>query len=352
VELRKNGFLSAFQVAQQNYATSGNPVTGQSLGALQTLFAEVPTSQYSLYSTGQAATLANFLDTNAPTGGARGDYVARAGLAPNFFRFNPQNTDVYVVRNLGQSNWNGLELEAQRKLKSGVYLQANYTFSKGFQNYAQDAQTFTTPLRDNGNPSLNKSLSSLDSTHVVIANGLYELPFGKGQAFGGNLNSFWNGLVGGWRLTGIFGFTTGRPLAITTGYGLLNQNVTSTPNFSGNYGHAGTVDKSGTQVRFLSVANKVAFTYPVAGSAGALPLYSVRGPSYTNLDTGLAKRVPLNRVKEGTELQLRLELFNTFNHTNFAAPSGTALNSNGSNFGVLTGTLAPRVVQIAGKITF
>jgi hypothetical protein len=352
IELRKNGFLSAFQTAQQNYIANGNPNTGQSLGNLQALFAQVPSSQYNLYTTGQAATLANFLDTNAPSGGARGDYVARANLAPNFFRFNPQNADVYVVRNLGQSNWNGLELEVQRRLKRGVYLQANYTFSKGFANYAQDLQTFTTPLRDNANPNINKSLSSLDTTHVVIANGIYELPFGKGRAFGGSLNSFWNGLVGGWRVTGIFGFTTGRPLAITTGYGLLNQNVSSTPNFSGNYGHIAQVDKSGSQVRFISTTNKVAFTNPVAGSAGSLPLYSVRGPNYANLDTGLAKSVPLSAIREGAEFQLRLELFNTLNRTNFAAPSGTSLNSNAANFGVLTGTLAPRVVQIAGKITF
>jgi hypothetical protein len=352
IELRNNGFLSAFQTAQQNYIASGNPNTGQSLGNLRALFAQVPSSQYNLYTTGQAATLANFLDTNAPSGGARGDYVARANLAPNFFRFNPQNADVYVVRNLGQSNWNGLELEVQRHLKRGVYLQANYTFSKGFTNYAQDLETFTTPLRDNANPNINKSLSSLDTTHVVIANGIYELPFGKGRAFGGGLNRFWNGLVGGWRVTGIFGFTTGRPLAITTGYGLLNQNVSSTPNFSGNYGHVAQVDKSGSQVRFISTANKVAFTNPVAGSSGSLPLYSVRGPNYANLDTGLAKSVPLSVIREGAEFQLRLELFNALNRTNFAAPSGTSLNSNAANFGVLTGTLAPRVVQIAGKITF
>ena len=65
---------------------------------MQTLFTEVPSSQYNLLTTGQAATLANFLDSNPPSGGARGDYVARAGLAPNFFRFNPQNQDAVSHR--------------------------------------------------------------------------------------------------------------------------------------------------------------------------------------------------------------------------------------------------------------
>jgi hypothetical protein len=352
LQLQTSGFLAAFQTAQQNYAAHGSPTVGQSLGGLQALFAEVPSSQYNLLTTGQAATLSNFLDSNAPSGGARGDYVARAGLAPSFFRFNPQNLDVYVVRNLGQSNWNGLQLEVQRKLNRGVYLQANYTLSKGFANYAQDPQSFTTPLRDNANPNINKSLSPLDATHVVIANGLYELPFGRGQEFGSSVNRFWNTLIGGWRVSGIFGFTTGRPLAITTGYNLLNQNVASTPNFSGNYGHVAGLNKSGSQVRFLSASNAAQFTNPVAGSAGALPLVSVRGPAYTNLDTGLAKRTGVPGLREHAQLELRLELFNVLNHANFAAPSGAALNSNSATFGVIAGTLSPRIGQIAAKITF
>lgn len=352
VELRTNGFLTAFKTAQQNYAANGNPTNGQALGGLQTLFAEVPSSQYNLYTTGQAATLANFLDTNPPSGGARGDYVTRAGLAPNFFRANPQNADVYIVKNFGQSNWNGVEFETQRRLKHGVYLQANYTYSKGFANYTQDPQTFTTGLRDNANPNINKALSPLDSTHVVIANGLYELPFGRGQMLGGNVSRLWNTLIGGWRLTGIFGFTTGRPLAVTTGYNLLNQNIASTPNFSGNYGHIASVNKRGLQATFLSATSKALFTNPGSGEPGTLPLYSVRAPNYTNLDTGLAKKIGLGGSREGISLELRLEAFNVLNHTNFAAPSGTSLNSNGSNFGVLTSTLSPRIGQIAAKITF
>jgi hypothetical protein len=352
IALTSNGFLTAFQTAQKNYAANGSPTSGQNLGALQALFAEVPSSQYNLLTTGQAATLANFLDTNPPSGGVRGDYVARAGLAPNFFRFNPQNQDIYVVRNLGQSNWNGLQLQVQRKLNRGVYLQANYTLSKGFANYAQDLQSFTTPLRDNANPNINKSLSPLDATHVIIANGLYELPFGRGKEFGSSVNGFWNALIGGWQVSGIFGFTTGRPLAITTGYNLLNQNVASTPNFSGNYGHVTGVNKSGSQVRFISTTDKVRFTNPAAGSAGALPLYSLRGPSYTTLDTGLAKLTNVPGLREHAQLELRLELFNVLNHANFAAPSGASLNSNSATFGVLTGTLSPRIGQIAAKITF
>jgi hypothetical protein len=169
---------------------------------------------------------------------------------------------------------------------------------------------------------------------------------------GSNLNKVVDSVVGGWRLTGIFGLTTGRPLAITTGYGTLNQDVSSTPNFTGNYGHITSVDKSGSTIRYLSAANAALFSNPVAGQSGSLPLYSVRGPNYSNLDAGLTKNAKLDRLKEGANLEFRVEFYNVLNHTNFAAPSGTSLNINSTNFGTLTSTLTPRIGQLAAKVTF
>jgi len=88
IELRNNGFLNAFKIAQQNYAANGSPTNGQSLGALQTLFAEVPSSQYNLYTTGQAATLANFLNTILP----RAEREATMLLEPDWHRTSSVRT--------------------------------------------------------------------------------------------------------------------------------------------------------------------------------------------------------------------------------------------------------------------
>jgi hypothetical protein len=357
IKITSNGFLSAFQLAQQNYMASGKtsitgPTTLSSNAQLNALFAELPASQFATLAQGQVATIANYLDTTAPSGGAKGGYVSNAGLAANFFRANPQFQSVWVVTNRGQSNYSGLQLEVQHKLKDGVYLQANYTFSKGFANYAQDQQSFTIPLLDYNNPGSNKALSPYDATHVIIANALYDLPFGKGHFFGRNANHLVDTLIGGWRVTGIYGFTTGRPLAITTGYGTLNQDVSSTPNFTGNYGHLTSVNKSGSKVRFLTTAQAAQFSNPSAGTSGNLPLYSVRAPGYSNLDAGLSKHTKLNVLKENADLEFRVEFYNALNHANFAAPSGNSLNINSTTFGTLTSTLAPRIGQIAAKVTF
>jgi Carboxypeptidase regulatory-like domain len=349
VQINSNGFLSAFLIAQQNLAANGTPTKGTSLGALQSLFAEVPKGEYTVITQGQVASLANYLDTTT-SGGAVGGLVTAAGLPATFFRYNPQFKDVYTVGNYGQSNWNALKLEAQHKLSRGAYIQANYTFSKGFVNFPQDEEYFdANPFRDIANPGLDKALSPLDATHVVLINGLYELPFGHGKALFGGQRGLVNALIGDWQASGIFNFTTGRPLALTTGYFQLNQNVASTPNFSGSFSNLETVNKSSTAVTFITPAQAAAFSNPAPGSAGGLSAGELHGPGYTNLDASLFKSFSLGKLHEGTRLQFRAEFFNTLNHANFKSPN---VNINSASFGNLTSTYSPRVGQLAAKITF
>jgi hypothetical protein len=351
VQMQTNGFLSAFEIAQQNLAANGSPTVGQSLGTLKPLFAEVPAGEYTVITQGQAATLANYLDTTAPSGGTRGQLVANAGLPATFFRLNPQFQDVYTVGNYGQSTYNALQLELKHKLEHGLYLQANYTLSKGFVNYPQDEEYFNAnPFRDINNPGLNRQLSPLDSTHVILINGLYQLPFGHGKAFGHDSGRVVNAIVGGWQVNGIFNFTTGRPIPFTTGYDLLNQVVASTPNFTHAFANVSNVVETSTTVTYLTSAEKVAFSNPGPGSAGGMRLGDLHGPGYSNFDSSLFRSFAIPKLGEKTQLQFRVEFFNVFNHTNFVAPSSANINS--GSFGSITSARAPRVGQLAAKITF
>jgi hypothetical protein len=350
VQIRSNGFLNAFLIAQANLAANGSPTNGQSLGSLQSLFAEVPAGEYTVITQGQAASLANYLDTTAPTGGARGQLVTNAGLPATFFRLNPQFSDVYTVGNYGQSTWNALQLELKHKLQHGLYLQANYTLSKGFVNYPQDEEYYNAnPFRDINNPGLDRTLSPLDSTHVILINGLYELPFGHGKAFGHDGGRVVNALIGGWQVNGIFNFTTGRPISFTTGYDQLNQVVASTPNFTHAFSNLSQVTETPTTVTYISAAEKAAFSNPVPGSPGGMRAYELHGPGYSNFDASLFRSFHLPKLGEKTQLQIRGELFNVFNHTNFVAGSA---NINSGSFGNITSARAPRVGQLAAKITF
>lgn len=345
-----NGFLNAFQIAQTNLAQNGSPTVGQSLGALQSLFKLVPASQYNLITQGQAAALADYLDTNPGTTAVRGGIVAAAGLPATFFRYNPQVQNLYIVGNRSHSTFDGLEAAVTRRFDHGFYFQANYTFSKALTDQLP-GQTYTNDYRDINNPHLDKSLSPYDATHVILMNGIWELPVGHGRMLLSNSSPWIEGVLGGWQLNGIFNFSTGRPMLITTNRFDLSQTVASNPNFNGTFNNLGTVYKGANQVTFLTPQEAAAFTNPAAGSAGSLANYFFHGPGFSSIDVSLFKKFPL-KFSESAQLQFRAEFFNLLNHPSFQSPPATSLNIDSGSFGVLTSAYSPRIGQFALKLTF
>jgi len=95
-----------------------------------------------------------------------------------FLRLNPGAGAVDVNTNGSFSNYNAFQAEVRHRLKNGLYLQANYSFGKGFTDF-DGAQTDFSALLDidKGN-ALEKKRSTNDISHVFKANALYELPFG------------------------------------------------------------------------------------------------------------------------------------------------------------------------------
>jgi hypothetical protein len=70
----------------------------------------------------------------------------------------------------------------------------------------------------------------------------------------------------------------------------------------------------------------------------------MNGPGFNRLDAGIFRN-----FNHGTVFQLRGEGFNVLNHTNWGNPGTSATTS---TFGVITTTRDPRILQVAGKISF
>lgn len=94
-------------------------------------------------------------------------------------------------------------------------------------------------------------------------------------------------------------------------------------------------------------ANSAFFTHPGAGEVGGLSLTPVDGPGYWNVDTAVIKRI---RFKERLGVELRLEAFNVFNHTNFSVPN--SLDIEATDFGKINAAFDPRILQLSWKFTF
>jgi len=115
----------------------------------------------------------------------------------------------------------------------------------------------------------------------------------------------------------------------------------------------------------LDYFNTAAFSLQAPGTFGNSARNNVRGPGINNFDFSLFKNFSLPRFAggsgEGPKLQFRSEFFNVFNHTQFSGINTTFVPatdvagsqvSSSSPFGSVTGTRAPREVQLALKLIF
>jgi hypothetical protein len=92
-------------------------------------------------------------------------------------------------------------------------------------------------------------------------------------------------------------------------------------------------------------ANTVATNGP--NVFGNTPRGIVQGPSTKRVDFTMTKNI---RFNESVRLQLRGEVFNIFNHTNFR--SFASLNITAATFGQISAVRDPRTMQFGAKLSF
>jgi len=126
----------------------------------------------------------------------------------------------------------GSNVRAQNLYYSlGFTLSAGYTWSRTIDNRAPTGI-------DPYNTALDKALSPFHLEHRFFSAGVWELPYGRGRAFGSNLGRVPDAIPGGWQTSAFAVLETGNPLTITTSGDNLNTgggylqvpNVTAQPN--------------------------------------------------------------------------------------------------------------------------
>lgn len=165
----------------------------------------------------------------------------------------------------------------------------------------------------------------------------------------GKNNRAANAILGGWQLSGFAIFDNGTPFNITNEAAFPNGDYNA-DNAGGDRPNApisGIKSSRWSRQDFLTGVFKIAdFPKPAAGSGGSLGRNVYRGPGFAQMDLSLAKRFALT---ERLNASLRLDVYNALNRVNLNNPTGD-LNSN--NFGRVTGTNTPRLLQLGLRIAF
>ena len=246
--------------------------------------------------------------------------------------------------NTGRSNYNSLQMYLQKRVSRGFTASVAYTFSKALNDF----DTETSDLRVPYDAQLDYGYANFNRPHVLAASFVYELPWYKKQ------EGFAGRLLGGWQVSSIVNLQSGNYVNISGG-----SRATSSPSngFGANLDLVGdwravpggqtptpVFDASGDYVSGGYI-NRAAFA-PRQGLIGNTPRNLIQMPATETVNFSLMKRV---NITEGVRVQFRTEVFNLFNHTNYRT---LVTNFSASNFGSLTETDEPRVIQFGLKLLF
>jgi hypothetical protein len=258
------------------------------------------------------------------------------GFNPAARRPYPQLQSVIAAISRGWMKYNSLQFRLERRGAGGLYVLGSYTFAKALTNgvsgFGGDPGIVYYPFEPW--PDADVGAANTDLRHNFSFSALYELPFGAGKPFFGNLTGVPQAIFGGWSVNTIFIAQTGYPLGMSMS---SSQSGTSFGNRPDRVCD-GELDDPTIQ-RWFDTSCFVAPAVGVLGNAARTTLY---GPGRYNVDMAVSKRIG--------DFQFRAEVFNVLNNAQFAAP-GTALGA--PNFGVIQSTVkGPRQVQLALKYVF
>ena len=215
----------------------------------------------------------------------------------------------------GFSNYDALQLSAEKRYSAGLSFLAAYTWSKSLDEGGGGNSSSGDPrinVQDPRNLRANYGLSSFDFRERFTLSTVYELPFGSGRKFMNHANSFANAVAGGWQMTSIVTAQSGAPFSVFLATPTANTGTFTRPERVCN----GNLPSNQHSIReWFDVdcfVNPPPFTF---GNAGRNILI---GPGLFTWDLGLDKEF---RVSDRFGLQFRSEFFNLLNRANFGLPN-------------------------------
>jgi hypothetical protein len=254
----------------------------------------------------------------------------------------------------GNGAYNSLQVSAEQRVRYGLTLLANYTWSKALDNLPYNAaatsigagNSYVYPIYEPNFRRLDHGPSDFDHRNVISVSYVYVIPSVKESP---GVVRF---LVNGWQTSGLFQFRSGDPLTISSNSNNASgsgQNRDRAVLVGNPYGG----NACGSTTPCKSYLNPASFQNNAPATYGNIRKGSLVGPRYTDWDVSLSRNF---NFTERLYLQFRAEYFNVLNHTNFGDPATT----NSGSIGRITGTTPqngaspndPRIGQLSLKLIF
>jgi len=289
---------------------------------------------------GESATQAIYNNEWAPY---RAQYGATSALAdidfycsygcPDGYQskfWQDQFSSLYVLSSIGSSSYNAGQITLRHPFSHGLQMDFSYTMSNSIDMgsdterstengaYSTNNGSFSTII-NTWKPELNRGVSDFDTRHLITADWVYELPFGKGRQLLSGANGLLDAFVGGWQLSGVSRWSSGLPFTLyepgwTTnweqeGYGVVTGKVKTHRHYDAN-GDPQFFDNPDAITNGVSSGSPIRIPYP--GEAGQRNNF--RGDGYFDVDSGLSKNW---KLREYGALKFAWEVYNVTNSVRF-----------------------------------
>ncbi len=258
----------------------------------------------------------------------------------------PVFSNIFALDTVAPSAYNSLQASLEKRFSNGLQFQAAYTFSKSLD--------WTSSFEETLNPfnwKYNRSLSLFDSRHRFVLSYYWDLPVRKMDGFAGKV-------LNDWAVSGITTFQSGFPIRLQTQddtelISSLFFAGTSAPQLNGPFRLLNPKDNP-NNLYF----DPTQFSDPPLGQFSTTKRTICCGPGTNNWDFAVHKKIA---VDETRYFQLRAEIFNLANHTQFFNPDGNFSDGavtdittmqRGADFGRVKRARDPRLVQLALKFFF
>ena len=242
----------------------------------------------------------------------------------------------------GTQSYHGLLLNLQRRAVRGVTVGGNYTWSHCITDFSASQSsgggTPGTTYLDPNNRNFDRGNCDSDRRQLFNFTSVAQTP-----RFG---NNTLRAAASGWRLSGIYRWSTGSFLTIRSGVDrALNGAGGQTDGIQNQRAQLVLGNPYGTK-SLTNYLNQAAFALPDLGSLGNMGPRNIEGPHVWQFDVALSR---IFQLRESQRLEVRAEAYNV---TNSLHPGNPVSNLNSGIFGQINTAADPRIMQFALKYVF
>ena len=271
----------------------------------------------------------------------------------------PNYQSIKAYQSIGVGSYNAAQFAVEKRFTKGLEFTSNFTWSKNLDMSSQASISNVGSIYNPFNPRAAYGISDYDVPRIWNSTFVYQMPELR------QLGALGNSLLGGWQIGGSWVLHSGQPFSIKGGSNPLDPCGNDNASCSGVgsdladrvSGVPLNVHQGGKSQWLNHYFNAAAFTTNAPGSFGDSGRNVMFGPGWNETDLAISKNF---NFRERYRIQIRWEMFNAFNRTDFSNPNNDYNPSAQSNFGQITGdtgltyfsSTSARLCQAALKLYF